>query len=32
MNSTETKKICSVFHVKHKEYITPPFYQGYIQY
>ena len=25
MNSTETKKIRSVFHVKHKEYITPHF-------
>lgn len=25
MNSTETKKIHSVFHVKHKEYITPHF-------
>lgn len=25
MNSTETKKIRSVFHVKHKEYISPHF-------
>lgn len=25
MNSTETKKIRSVFHVKHKEYLTPHF-------
>lgn len=25
MSSTEAKKIRSVFHVKHKEYITPYF-------